>query len=387
VRGPFGSALKKDFFVNEGYAVYEQSHAIRSNFNSFRYYITEDKFNELKRFSVNPKDIIMSCSGTMGKFAIIPEESKKGVINQALLKLTTKDNFNHKFIKIALELSHTQNKLLSQSAGGAIKNVVGISQIKEIELYIPNLIEQQKIASFFSLLNQRIETQSKIIEQYKSLIKGLSENLFSQKIRFKDRNGREFSEWQIKSLGDIGRIFNGLSGKNKEDFGTGKPYVQYKQIFDSPKVQIQNCGLVEISKNESQNKVRFGDVFFTVSSETPYEIGMSSVLLNDVGEMYLNSFCFGYRLLSFNVLNPLFASYLFRSSVFRNEIVKLAQGSTRYNMSKVELMKLTVYLPHTEEQITIAKFLSSIDEKVETEKEILEQHKNQKAYLLQNMFI
>ncbi|MCR5862686.1 hypothetical protein LRS05_11255 [Flavobacterium sp. J372] len=135
-------------------------------------------------------------------------------------------------------------------------------------------------------------------------------------------------------MGEIGQPFNGLSGKTKDNFGKGKPYIQYKQIFDSSKVQIENCGLVEIIENESQNSVKYGDAFFTISSETPYEIGMSSVLLEEVNEMYLNSFCFGFRAFSLQILNPLFASYLFRNSVFRKQIVRLAQGSTRYNISK-----------------------------------------------------
>ena len=161
VRGPFGSALKKEFFVKDGYAVYEQSHAIYSDFNSFRYYITDEKFEELKRFSVQPKDIIMSCSGTMGKFAIVPMDAKEGVINQALLKLTSQKGYYYKFIKSVLELPNIQNKLLSQSAGGAIKNIVGIAEIKQICIQVPELKEQEKIAKFLSLLDERIGAQTK----------------------------------------------------------------------------------------------------------------------------------------------------------------------------------------------------------------------------------
>ena len=207
--------------------------------------------------------------------------------------------------------------------------------------------------------------------------------MFSREIRFQEFN----NEWKLLSLGDIGETFNGLSGKTKDNFGTGKPYIQYKQIFDSSKVQIKNCGFVEISENENQNSVLYGDVFFTISSETPKEIGMSSVLLEEVGEMYLNSFCFGYRPSSSQILNPIFSSYLFRSFSFRREIIKLAQGSTRYNMSKSELMKLTILLPSLEEQKTISQFLSSIDIKIEIEKNILNKFHIQKQFLLQNLFI
>ncbi|WP_394678766.1 restriction endonuclease subunit S [uncultured Sphingobacterium sp.] len=193
--------------------------------------------------------------------------------------------------------------------------------------------------------------------------------------------------WKLKNLGDLGATYNGLSGKNKDNFGFGKPYIQYKQVFDSSKIEIKNCGFVEILENEKQNTVRYGDVFFTVSSETSKEIGMSSVLLEHTNETYLNSFCFGYRPFSFQVLNPLFSSYFFRSEIFRNEIIKLAQGSTRYNLSKVELMKLNISLPCLDEQITIGEFLSFIDAKIQIEKKLLRNYQLKKQYLLQNLFI
>jgi len=90
VRGPFGGSLKKSCFQSEGYAVYEQQHAINNQFSDFRYYVDNEKFTEMLRFEVFPGDLIMSCSGTMGKIAIVPEKSPKGIINQALLKLTPK---------------------------------------------------------------------------------------------------------------------------------------------------------------------------------------------------------------------------------------------------------------------------------------------------------
>ena len=94
VRGPFGGALKKDCFVDEGYSVYEQQHAIYNQFESIRYHVDKKKFEELKRFELLSGDLIMSCSGTMGKIAIVPDGIKKGIINQALLKLTPKKNLN-----------------------------------------------------------------------------------------------------------------------------------------------------------------------------------------------------------------------------------------------------------------------------------------------------
>lgn len=178
VRGPFGGSLKKEIFVEDGYVVYEQSHAIYGNMNVFRYYITEDKFNELIRFAVCSNDIIMSCSGTMGKFSIISTNHEKGVINQALLKLSTKKGNDYRFIKFLLELPSNQDQLLSESAGGAIKNVASVRQIKEMPLYVPELKEQQKIADCLSSVDELISAENSKLAQLKAHKKGLMQQLF-----------------------------------------------------------------------------------------------------------------------------------------------------------------------------------------------------------------
>jgi len=270
--------------------------------------------------------------------------------------------------------------------GGTMAHITK-ADMERRNITYPTICEQSKIARLLFLLDHRIVTQNKIIEKYESLIKGIGNKLFSFKMRFKTNDGNDFPSWKTKSFENIGKTFSGLSGKAKEDFGIGKPYIQYKQVFDSPQIQIQNCGLVNVLDSENQNNVKYGDILFTVSSETPDEIGMSSVLLDEVDEMYLNSFCFGYRLSSFEVLNPLYASYFFRDSSFRNKIVKIAQGSTRYNISKSEFIKLKISLPCIEEQARIASFLSAVDEKLKEEKEILALYLIQKNHLLRQMVI
>ncbi len=102
VRGPFGGALKKEIFTSEGYAVYEQQHAIYRNLD-FRYHIDKNKFSELKRFAVNPGDMIVSCSGTIGKTFVIPKNAPEGVINQALLKLTPNEVLNVFYLQYFFE--------------------------------------------------------------------------------------------------------------------------------------------------------------------------------------------------------------------------------------------------------------------------------------------
>jgi type I restriction enzyme S subunit len=262
-----------------------------------------------------------------------------------------------------------------------------VPQVSGYKIAIPTLPEQQKIASFLSAVDEKVQQLSRkkeLLEQYK---KGVMQQLFSGKLRFKDENGKAFPKWEEKRLGDIGDTFNGLSGKTKENFGEGKPYIQYMQIFSSSKIDVTKCGLVQIGDNENQPHVQYGDVFFTTSSETPNEIGTCSVLLDETLEMYLNSFCFGFRPNSLELLVPSFASYLFRNEIFRRKIIKLAQGSTRYNMSKVQLLKLKVLLPGNIEQKKIANYLSNIDSKIESVTKQITETQTFKKGLLQQMFV
>lgn len=143
VRGPFGGTLKKACFKDDGFAVYEQQHAIYSKF-VFRYYVSKEKFDELRRFEVFPNDLIMSCSGTMGKIAIIPADAPRGIINQALLKLTPNNNVNAKYIKYCFE-SSIAKQMNDNARGGAIKNVASVDVLKKIEVRLPSLSEQQRI--------------------------------------------------------------------------------------------------------------------------------------------------------------------------------------------------------------------------------------------------
>lgn len=284
-------------------------------------------------------------------------------------------------------LNYARKKEIANFAQGISVVHLYSSQLKKLELNIPQIEEQQKITSFLTAIENHLlllEKKKKALEKYK---KGVMKKIFDREIRFKDENGDEFPEWEEKSLGEIGQTYNGLTGKSKEDFGSGKPYVQYKQIFDNSKIDITKFELVSISEYDNQNKVLFGDVFFTVSSETPNEIGMSSVLLDKIDELYLNSFCFGFRPNSLEILNPLFSRYLFRSELVRNEIVKLAQGSTRYNMSKIQLLKIKIHLPKPSEQIKIANFLCELDDIISFCNQQIEKMIFWKNGLLQKMFV
>ena len=152
IRGPFGGSLKKECFKTEGYAVYEQQHAIYSSLD-IRYYINDQKYQELKRFEVKTNDLIISCSGTIGKVFIIPQNAPKGIINQALLKLTPSELIDSKYLKYCFE--NTLSTELNNSArGGAIQNVPSVAELKKITIKVPPIEEQHRIVAILDQFDQ-----------------------------------------------------------------------------------------------------------------------------------------------------------------------------------------------------------------------------------------
>lgn len=176
-RGPFGGALKKDIFVESGYAVYEQRNAIY-NISNFRYYINENKYKEMQSFSVQPNDIIMSCSGTIGRLALIPHNYTKGIINQALIRFRTNHKIRSEFFLIFMRSNQMQRKILEANPGSAITNLVPVKELKLIPFPLPVKFEQDKISQFIHIINRRIEQSEKKIESLKNRKQGFLQKLF-----------------------------------------------------------------------------------------------------------------------------------------------------------------------------------------------------------------
>lgn len=203
VRGPFGGSLKKNIFRLDGYAVYEQQHAIYDQFDDIRYFIDETKFNEMKRFVLNSGDLIMSCSGTMGKIAIVPANIKEGIINQALLKLTPSKKVDTVYLKLWLESDSFQESINKHSGGAAIQNVASVAILKQIEIQLPPLPEQQRIVSIideaFEAIDKAIENTQKNLQNAKELFESYLNSVFE--------NGGE--GWEIKTLSEVCEISAG----------------------------------------------------------------------------------------------------------------------------------------------------------------------------------
>lgn len=207
----------------------------------------------------------------------------------------------------------------------------------------------------------------------------MSEQRKVPKLRFP-----EFTEdWEQRKLGDLGTTYTGLSGKTSSDFGHGEArFVTYMNVYSNPVANPNMIEPVEIDKK--QNEVNVGDVFFTTSSETPEEVGMSSVLLEKQGHLYLNSFCFGYR--PKQKIDPYYLAFMLRSEPVRKKIIFLAQGISRYNISKNKMMEICVPLPSLGEQKKIGNFCKNLDELITLHQRKCDVLKKLKQGLLQKMF-
>ncbi len=184
-------------------------------------------------------------------------------------------------------------------------------------------------------------------------------------------NEKPLEGWKQIPIGDLGIFFGGLTGKTAKDFGEGSAFLTYMQVYLQKTSQKEAVDFVVIDGHEKQNKVVYGDILFTTSSETPDEIGMTDVFLESDWSPYLNSFCFGLRVRDNSLLYPPFTKYLLKGNKFREKIRPLAQGSTRFNLSKGNLAKISLLFPPLTEQKKIASILTSVDEVIEnTQKQI-----------------
>ena len=220
----------------------------------------------------------------------------------------------------------------------------------DIDLSVPkDIVEQKQIGAFIRQLDNLITLHQR------------------ECISFTARAGRRIltankkrntSSWEQRKLGEMGQTYTGLSGKTKDDFGHGQArFVTYMNVFSNP---ISNPEMTEpIEIDPKQNEVEVGDVFFTTSSETPEEVGMSSILLEKRGKTYLNSFCFGFR--PSEKIDSYYLAYMLRSESTRAKIILLAQGISRYNISKNKVMEIAVSLPSLDEQKMIGQYFSQLD--------------------------
>ena len=304
---------------------------------------------------------------------------EQGVLSALYICFTTQDNIESDFILQYFE-SPKWHKSVSEIAVEGARNHgllnISVQDFFQTYHYVPKeKKEQTKIATLLYLIDERISTQNKIIEKLETLIKGLNDSLYTQ-----------YGNDVKTSFADLGTSYSGLSGKSIQDFGSGKPFITYLNVYSNNVINEKEFQFVAIKDDEKQNIVKYGDVLFTLSSETPEEVGIGSVYLGKE-EVYLNSFCFSIHITKTKVAFPPYLSYYVASTPFRKFIYPYAQGSTRFNLCKANFEKASIILPSLENQKRIYSILKRIAYKIETEKSLLGLYNSQKLYMLCQMFI
>ncbi|MFB8688401.1 restriction endonuclease subunit S [Enterococcus faecalis] len=331
-----------------------------------------------KKISKNSIAIVTRVG--VGKLALMPYEyaTSQDFLSISVLQVDKWFGVYSLYNKLQSELNSVQ--------GTSIKGITK-DELLNKKIMIPKpLKEQSKIGLFLKKIDTTTALHQRMLDQLKELKKVYLQVMFPQKdetvprMRFANFTG----EWEQRELGSIGNTFTGLTGKAKEDFGHGDArFITYLNVFQNAVTSLEQLDSIEIDLK--QNEVRKGDVFFTTSSETPDEVGMSSVWKYDCDNIYLNSFTFGYRpIIEFDL--DYLASML-RSNAVRKKIIFLAQGISRYNISKTKMMNIEVPIPSLSEQAKIGAYLSNIEKTIALHQNKLNQLKSLKKSYLQNMFI
>ena len=337
-------------------------------------------------FSSGNEVVTPSSGETAEDIAVASAVLSPGIMLGGGLNVILPDNRLDQ-IFLALSISHGRQHLdLARRAQG--KSIVHLynADLSESAIAFPSLPEQRLIGSLFRDLDSLITLHQRELDHLKLQKRGLLQKMFPKEgsdvpeLRFPG-----FTDpWEQRRLEELGETYSGLSGKTRDDFGHGDAhFVPYTNVFDNPIADDSRLESVEIDVRQAE--VKRGDALFTVSSETPQEVGMSSVWLSDLPNVYLNSFCFGYR--QDGSFDDLYLAYMLRSRSFRVQIEPLAQGISRFNISKRGVMGLSVPVPTMPEQRAIGALFRDLDSLITLHQRELDHLKLQKKALLQQMFV
>ncbi len=379
-RGPFGSALKKAFFVeNSEYVVYEQQNAIYDTYET-RYKISKEKFKELEKFSISEGDFIMSGAGTIGRISRVPKGVAKGVFNQALIRFRTNTEVTDSeyFIQF-VRADKMQKKLTGANPGSAITNLVPMSEIKKWDILIPSKKEQILVGLFLKKLDNTITLHQRKLDQLKELKKAYLQLMFPKKdetvprVRFADFE----DDWQLCKLGDVVEIFDGTH-QTPRYTDSGVKFVSVENIATLETKKYITHEAYE--KEYSKKRAKKGDILMTRIGD----IGTMKVIETDEPLAYYVTLA----LLKAKETNPYFLSFIISSPEIQRNIWKRTLHIAfpkKINLGEINQveMKITIF----EEQDKIGDLFTNLDDAIILNQNKLNQLKSLKKSYLQNMFI
>ena len=380
VDGPFGSNLKTIHYKKSGIPIITSGYVTDGFFNADSYlYVTEEKFNKEKRSAVNGGDIVMAKIGARcGSSAILPKNHPTGILSGNALKITV-DNNSHStnFIWQILWSLYQGHKLDLLRTVGA-QPAISIANLKKYKLSLPTKPEQQKIAAFLTEVDTKIEQLSKKQELLGEYKKGLTQQIFSQAIRFKAGDGSDFPDWEEKKLGDVFEIKAGQS-KSKHIKKDGKNII------------VDMGGISSEPKLVAKKLTDYDDDFLTTNDLVmPKDDIGGGLIIGKVAEIPENNkYICGDHIYKLTVVNGniTFLKYAINSYQVNKSFRQKANGTAQIGLSRKEVENQLLSFPSLKEQTKIANFLSSIDSKIEQVGKQLNESKQFKKALLQQMFV
>ena len=296
--------------------------------------------------------VVLSRDAGVGKSAIMGTAM---AVSQHFMTWQCGPELNNRYLYYWLQIAKQQ---FERIADGTTIKTIGLPYFKGLKIPKPPLAEQRAIATALSDVDALLGELDRLIAKKRDLKQAAMQQLLTGQTRLPGFHG----EWKVKRLGDFGTTYGGLTGKTKADFGAGTAqYITFMNVMTNVVIDREIFERVNVSPIETQNRAKKGDLFFNGSSETPEEVAMCAVLVEEVQDVYLNSFCFGFRFQEGTEADGVFFAYHLRGREGRELIKSLAQGSTRYNLSKVALLNSSLRLPTLPEQTAIATVLSDMD--------------------------
>lgn len=318
-------------------------------------FITDEGLQNSPAKLLPPGTLLMALYGqgkTRGKVGVL---AMQAATNQACASISLYQGVSREFVLHFLTSRYEQIRKSSNS--GSQENLNG-NIVKGLLIASPSPTEQHAIATALSDVDALLAGLDRLIAKKRDLKQAAIQQLLTGQTRLPGFQG----EWEVKRLGELGTTYGGLTGKSKNDFGSGTAkYVTFMNVMTNTVIDESLFEPVRVIASESQNQVRRGDLLFNGSSETPEEVALCSLMTSEPMDLYLNSFCFGFRASGERQFDGLFLTFYIRSSEGREIMKSLAQGSTRHNISKKALLAAEVRLPTLAEQTAIATVLSDMD--------------------------
>ena len=375
VRGPFGGTLKKDTFVTSGFKVYEQQNAIYKSSEIGSYFVDRSKYAEMHRFSVSPGDFIISCSGTIGRIFQIPPDAPQGVINQALLKLTTDDEVVYdQYFYILFEWDKFQIRIIDSTQGGAMKNLVGMDVFRTITVVLPPLSEQRAIAEALSDVDGLLNALNALIAKKQAIKQATMQQLLTGKTRLPG-----FSEvWETKQLRELGPFAKGRGIKRDDVSYEGLPCIRYGELYTRYQDYILKvASRIPPSVAATALPIKTGDLLFAGSGETAEEIGRCAAYLGKE-KAYAGG---DIIVLTLSGQNSIYLGHLMNHPIVAEQKARMGQGDAIVHISANNLAQVKIELPPIAEQNAIASVLSDMDAEIVS----LEQHRDKTRAIKQGM--